>query len=364
MQQVAARVMALNETAKTITPLTESFLPFVNAAQSGGIRTIQMSIAMTTRQILVAAKGEINLANQPQNGADSPREVNFYTVFTHPAPADDPTPGIGAGTGAELTIAAATANTFQLSWTGGTAPFLVQRKSSLSDAQWMNVLTTSENTALVPNDGTAGFFRVMNNAPAAVMPLSIILNGASEPTPVTTPGIGRGTMSLEGNKLSFDIKYSGLTTTANNAHIHGYGTTSESVGVQINLQPFNGGAFGTSGRIAGSVDLSAEQRTRLLAGDTYVNIHTTANGGGEIRGQITPSILKAAMNGAAERPVVDTPATGTGIASGCGAPGPIRAWRCARTPSSTRPISPPWQHAWRGSTARAATAPGPAACCA
>jgi len=40
----------------------------------------------------------------------------------------------------------------------------VQRKSSVADAQWMNVLTTADNFAVVPNDGTTGFFRVMDNA--------------------------------------------------------------------------------------------------------------------------------------------------------------------------------------------------------
>lgn len=94
-QQVAARVLVLDGANKTITPLTSSFLPFVNAAETGGIRTLQMSLAMTTKQIMVAAKGEINLQNQPDNGANSPRELNFYTVISHPNPQDDPTTPVG-----------------------------------------------------------------------------------------------------------------------------------------------------------------------------------------------------------------------------------------------------------------------------
>ncbi len=94
-QTIAARVLRFDEATKTVIPLTSSFLPFINSAPQGGIRSLGMSVAMTTKQILVAAKGEINLQNQPAQGANSPREINFYTVISHPAPADDPTPPVG-----------------------------------------------------------------------------------------------------------------------------------------------------------------------------------------------------------------------------------------------------------------------------
>jgi hypothetical protein len=96
-QQIAARVFETDTTAKTIKPLTASFLPFVNSAPQGGITSVGMSVAMTTKQILVAAKGSINLQNRPDQGANSPREINFYTVISHPAPKDDPTTPVGGG---------------------------------------------------------------------------------------------------------------------------------------------------------------------------------------------------------------------------------------------------------------------------
>lgn len=96
-QQVAARVLAVDEATKTIKPLTSSFLPFINQAPVGGIRSVGMTVAMTTKQLLVAAKGEINLQNQPGQGVNSPREINFYTVISHPDPKDDPTPPVGGG---------------------------------------------------------------------------------------------------------------------------------------------------------------------------------------------------------------------------------------------------------------------------
>lgn len=96
-QQIAARVFETDTTAKTIRPLTASFLPFVNTAPQGGITSVGMTVAMTTKQILVAAKGSINLQNRPELGANSPREVNFYTVLSHPSPQEDPTTPVGGG---------------------------------------------------------------------------------------------------------------------------------------------------------------------------------------------------------------------------------------------------------------------------
>lgn len=117
-QQVAARVLSLDAAAKKITPLTASFFPFVNNA-TNDIHTIQMSVAMTTKQILIAAKGEINYQNNPSAGPDSPKEVNFYTVFSHPAPKDDPTtPASGGGGDSQLKLAT-DGGQLVLSWTAG-----------------------------------------------------------------------------------------------------------------------------------------------------------------------------------------------------------------------------------------------------
>lgn len=313
-QQVAARILAFNGATKAITALTKSFLPFANSAQTGGIRSLGMSVAMTTERICIAAKGEINYDNRPDQGVTSPREVNFFTVITHPDPQLDPTPPIGGGAAIQLAVAGATAASLSLEWTGGNGPFLLQRKGSLGDAAWMNVLTTSARTATVPNGGGNAFFRVQDNATSTVTPLNAALGGEFEkPAAVETPGKGVATLSLEGNTLSFDIVYWGLKQNANNAHIHGFVDTTLAAGVKVDLVPFHLGAMGMAGRIAGSVTVAEDVRQGLMAGDTYVNIHSGAHPGGEIRGQVTPSHLKVALNGANEKPTaVETPATGTG----------------------------------------------------
>lgn len=50
-----------------------------------------------------------------------------------------------------------------LTWSGGTAPYKVERKTSLTDATWVEVITTSDTTATVPTGGSPAFFRVRSN---------------------------------------------------------------------------------------------------------------------------------------------------------------------------------------------------------
>ncbi len=100
--QTVVRVLAFDEETLEFSYLTPSFFPFVNFDDGAvvpptatKIRTFRPTVAMTTREILIAAKGEINSENDPTLGADTPTETNFYTVFAHPDPKDDPTPPIG-----------------------------------------------------------------------------------------------------------------------------------------------------------------------------------------------------------------------------------------------------------------------------
>jgi hypothetical protein len=91
--QVTVRVLAFDAESKSISYLTPSLFAFTNQAASG-IRTIRPTVAMTTKEILIAAKGEINKANNPADGSDTEPQTTFYTVFSHPDPQDDPTPAV------------------------------------------------------------------------------------------------------------------------------------------------------------------------------------------------------------------------------------------------------------------------------
>ena len=63
--------------------------------------------------------------------------------------------------------------------------------------------------------------------------------------------------------------------------------------------------------------LTVDQYNALLAGELYFNVHSTANSGGEIRGQLsdpgaTVTVRTATLDGAQEVPPPAVPTTGTG----------------------------------------------------
>lgn len=86
--------------------------------------------------------------------------------------------------------------------------------------------------------------------------------------------------------------FTDLTGPAISMHIHGPAGAGTNASVLINLAPFHFPAPDPSkgGVILGTVEFPAAEVPRLLAGHFYVNIHTAANAGGEIRGQLIPLI--------------------------------------------------------------------------
>jgi hypothetical protein len=106
-------------------------------------------------------------------------------------------------------------------------------------------------------------------------------------------GISFDTNSLT---LSFAIGYgsalgfSNLTAPATGAHIHGPATATANANVLFNLAAMHlpAGDATQGGLLFGSVVYTPEEASNLLAGLDYINIHTTNNPGGEIRGQLIP----------------------------------------------------------------------------
>jgi hypothetical protein len=99
---------------------------------------------------------------------------------------------------------------------------------------------------------------------------------------VTSAGKGAATASLDTatKMLTWDVEYSGLSGPATAAHIHGPADPGANAGVVV---PFTGNL---GSPIKGSATLTDAQIAQLEAGKWYVNIHTDANKGGEIRGQL------------------------------------------------------------------------------
>ena len=77
--------------------------------------------------------------------------------------------------------------------------------------------------------------------------------------------------------LTYTVTFENLTGPATAAHFHGPAAPGANAGVQVPL-----GNNPTS-PIHGSAKLTDAQITELEAGKWYVNVHTAANPGGEIR---------------------------------------------------------------------------------
>jgi hypothetical protein len=108
-----------------------------------------------------------------------------------------------------------------------------------------------------------------------------VLSGGAEVPPVASQGKGSATLTLERETrtLRYAVEYSGLTGPLTAAHLHG------PAGPGANAPPVAPIAVGPS-PMEGTTTLTEAQVADLEAGLYYVNLHTAAHPGGEIRGQV------------------------------------------------------------------------------
>lgn len=113
------------------------------------------------------------------------------------------------------------------------------------------------------------------------------LKGSSEVPSNKTAGAGSASVTLDAdNKITWNVTFSGLTGPATAVHIHGPAPAGKNAGVLIWLS--TKGKTATS-PVTGSGTFTAAQVADLNNGLCYVNVHTKANPGGEIRGQLAKS---------------------------------------------------------------------------
>jgi hypothetical protein len=119
--------------------------------------------------------------------------------------------------------------------------------------------------------------------PAFAEKMKATLDGKSETPPNASAATGKADIDYDAasKKLTWKLTYSGLTGPATAAHFHGPAEVGKNAGVAVAIPN------ATTSPNEGSATLTDAQAADLLAGKYYVNVHTAANPGGEIRGQVT-----------------------------------------------------------------------------
>ena len=117
-----------------------------------------------------------------------------------------------------------------------------------------------------------------------VLTYSVILNAAFEvpANPSTATGSATLTVDPATGSVAVTGSYTGLSSMATAAHLHGPAPTTANAPVIVPLDV----SGGLSGTIAGGGTLSPAQVTDLQAGQVYINVHSTIYPDGEIRAQV------------------------------------------------------------------------------
>ncbi len=178
------------------------------------------------------------------------------------------------------------------------------KAASLTNGQKLATLQTGEITVAVAADGKVSLNNGRANVttadvaaangvvhlidkvllpPAKPISVDVSLSGAQEVPALSNPGSSGGaTVTLNGNTLTVDGSYSGFTATM--AHVHGPAAAGSNAsvvnGVMLNIS--------VAGKFTGQLTLTDAQVTQFKNGLYYLNVHSAANSGGEIRGQIIP----------------------------------------------------------------------------
>jgi len=130
------------------------------------------------------------------------------------------------------------------------------------------------------------------------------LMGANETPAVSTTATGAATVALNGTTVNYTASGTGLSGNAIGAHIH-IGAVGVAGPVIVDFAAITPLPAGTTTSISGSFTAANiknptnpplnppvvtldDLMAQIRAGNAYVNIHTAAHSGGEIRGQLTP----------------------------------------------------------------------------
>ena len=139
--------------------------------------------------------------------------------------------------------------------------------------------------------------------------LEAVLSGNNEvpPVPSLATGFGSFTLNRPANTITYHVSVSGVSGTAAHLHLGAGGVANPAIFIGL-----TGGPTVWEGTTAA---LTPANVVTLLNEGIYVNVHSAAFPGGEIRGQLIPvrrTYFTSTLNGAQETPPNVSTATGTG----------------------------------------------------
>jgi CHRD domain-containing protein len=281
-------------TLSAVLSATQEVPPTTSTA--AGTATVTVDAAKTTIIVTMNTTGLTNVtASHIHFGKAGANGGVLFSLFA--APATFTSPLIKTLTSADFTA------------TTGVATFAEAVDAILAGNTYINVHTQVN---------TGGEIR------GQVGPVSLAaatMTGGQENPPVTSAASGNATVKFDNTQstITVTLNTTGLTNVTA-SHIH-FGKPGANGGVLFSL--FAAPATFTSpltktltsadftADAANGINTFSDAVNAILSGNTYVNVHTPTNTGGEIRGQVGPAAFKATLNGATEVPAVVSPATGT-----------------------------------------------------
>ena len=141
--------------------------------------------------------------------------------------------------------------------------------------------TKTDSPAVANDHSTAATSNVMTQTGLPMKPdQEVPANNSS------ASGTADVTYNKDTKMLTYTLNWSGLTGIPTMAHIHGIAPRGTNAGVMHDLSNVLKKAISGSFTDSVKIDASGIKEDSLLSGFYYFNIHTPANPGGEIRGQI------------------------------------------------------------------------------